>query len=892
MTIRNLDRLLAPRSVALVGASERPGSIGRIVAENLARGGFAGPIRLVNPKRREIAGRPCFPTIASLPEAPDLAVIATPPATIPAIIKDLGAKGCRAAVVITAGVPAPIRQAMLDAARPHLLRIQGPNCVGLMLPSIGLDASFAQGLPPAGDVALVSQSGAIVTALVDWVGARGIGLSHVVSLGDMADVDFGDMLDYLAGDVASRAILIYMEQLTAAPKFMSAARRAARSKPVIILKSGRHAAGQRAAMSHTGALAGSDAAYDAAFRRAGVVRVRELDDLFEAAEILSRTSRLGGERLMVMTNGGGAGVLAADRLADLDGTLADLAPETVRALNAVLPAAWSKANPIDLIGDADGERYARTLEIVMDANAADAVLIVNCPTALSSGADIARRVIDVVAKRRAAGHAEPAVLTSWLGAKSATAARGLFTESRIPTFETPASAIEGFMHLVRYARSQDALMRTPPLMDEAAPDHAAACAIIETARAEGRALLTEIEAKALLAAYAIPVTPTRLATDPAAVEAAATELLAQAPACVVKIVSADIPHKSDIGGVRLGITSPAEAKMEAAAMLERVGRSRPGAKIAGFAVQPMIRRARAHELLVGASEDTTLGPMLMFGAGGTAVEALKDTVQALPPLDMNLARDMIRETRIHRLLAGYRDRPAADVTAIAGVLVKLGTLVLSHPELREIEINPLLADEAGVIGLDARARITLAHEPARTVPAIRPYPERWRTGLTLKCGRRIDIRPIRPEDEHRYDRFLARISPHDMRMRFFAAAPNMSHRFIARLTQIDYAREMAFVAIEGEGAEAGIVGVARMIADPDYRRAEFAILIATDRQRTGLGSGLMRHLQAYAKAEGLAELHGEVLAENDAMLAMCRGLGFTIGAVPDDATIKRAVLAL
>lgn len=528
----------------------------------------------------------------------------------------------------------------------------------------------------------------------------------------------------------------------------------------------------------------------------------------------------------------------------------------------------------------------------MDANAADAVLIVNCPTALSSGADIARRVIDVVATRRAAGNAESAVLTSWLGAKSATAARGLFTQSRIPTFETPASAIEGFMHLVRYARSQDALMRTPPLMDEAAPDHAAARAIIETARAEGRALLTEIEAKALLAAYAIPVTPTRLATDPAAVEAAATELLAEAPACVVKIVSADIPHKSDIGGVRLGITSPSEARTEAAAMLERVGRSRPGAKIAGFAVQPMIRRARAHELLVGASEDTTFGPMLMFGAGGTAVEALKDTVQALPPLDMNLARDMIRETRIHRLLAGYRDRPAADVTAIAGVLVKLGTLVLSHPELREIEINPLLADEAGVIGLDARARIALAHEPARTVPAIRPYPERWRTGLTLKCGRRIDIRPIRPEDEHRYDRFLARISPHDMRMRFFAAAPNMSHRFIARLTQIDYAREMAFVAIEGEGAEAGIVGVARMIADPDYRRAEFAILIATDRQRTGLGSGLMRHLQAYAKAEGLAELHGEVLAENDAMLAMCRGLGFTIGAVPDDATIKRAVLAL
>ncbi len=891
MTIRNFASLLAPTSIAMIGASPSSGSIGRIVTANLTSAGFQGPIWLVNPRHTTIDGHTCVASVAELHGVPDLAVVATPPATIPRLIAELGAKGTKAAVVISAGVTPDLRQTMLEAARPHLLRIQGPNCLGLMVPQIGLNASFCHRMPHTGDLAFVSQSGALITAVVDWASRRDIGFSHVVSVGDMADVDFGDLLDYLAGDGKTRAILLYMEHLTHAPKFMSAARRAARAKPVVVLKSGRHAAGAKAAMSHTGALAGSDAAYDAAFRRAGLLRVMELEDLFEAAEILARMPRLDGERLVILTNGGGAGVLAADRLSDLDGMLADVSGSTRAALDALLPPAWSHGNPVDMIGDADAARYARALEILMQSDAADAVLVMNCPTALASSTDIARAVIDVRERRRGEGKALKPLLTNWLGDGAAEEGRQLFAAARIPSFETPAAAIDGFMQLVRYARAQDALMQTPPVLPgDITCDHAAAQSAIDGAAARGQAMLSEVEAKSLLAAYGIPVVATMVAKSVEDVAPVAQALLADHAAVVIKILSDDITHKSDVGGVRLNLTSAEEAREAARSMHARITSAMPAARIAGFTVQPMIRRPRAHELIVGMTDDPTFGPMLMFGTGGTGVEVIRDTAHALPPLDLKLARDMMRATRVHRLLEGYRDRPKADLDAIAATLVRLSALVIAHTEIREIDINPLLADDKGVVALDARVRIGTATERPRWPLSIRAYPAAWQREVSLAGLGAIQLRPIRPEDEHLYARFIERLTPDDMRMRFFIARPHASHAQIARFTQIDYAREMAFVAI-GE-ANGDILGVARLVADPDYHRAEYAIIVASDLKGHGLGWTLMQHLIAYARAEGLSELFGEVLAENETMLKMSRELGFKIAAVPDDANLMRVSLDL
>jgi acetyltransferase len=889
MTIRNFDCLLRPRSVALIGASTKAGSVGLISARNLLRGGFAGPVWLVNPKYSAI--ETCQPSVASLPTAPDLAVIVTPPPTIPALIAELAAKGTRAAVVITAGIRDDLRRAMLEAARPYLLRVQGPNCLGLMVPGIGLNASFSHQSPLAGDLAFLSQSGALITAIIDWARGRSIGFSHIVSLGDMADADFGDMLDYLAGDARSRAILLYMEAVTNAPKFMSAARRAARSKPVIVVKAGRAATGAKAALSHTGALAGADSAYEAAFRRAGLLRVRELDDLFSAAEILARHPQLVGDRLAILTNGGGAGVLAADRLADLNGRLATLTDGSRAALDAILPPTWSHGNPVDIIGDADPVRYARALDVLLDEEAADAVLVMNCPTALASSTAVAEHVLAKLDERKEGGRRLKPVMANWLGHETSREARRLFAAKGIAGFATPAEAIDGFMQLVRYSRAQDELMRTPPSLPEGLGlESERAATIIASVLAAGRSVLSEVEAKAVLAAYGIPVVPNQVARNPAEVAAMAELSIAQHGAAVVKILSDDISHKSDVGGVRLGLERADDAKRAAEDILKRIVRAMPTAKIEGFTVQPMIRRPQAHELILGMSVDQTFGPLMMFGAGGTAVEISRDTAHALPPLDLNLARDLMRQTRVWHFLQGYRDRPPADVEGIGEMLVRLSYLVARHNEIREIDINPLLADEKGVIALDARVLVADATASPRVPMAIRPYPSQWSTDTQIEPIGAIRIRPIRPEDEALYADFFAHVTRHDQRLRFFTVAPDLSHRFLARLTQIDYAREMAFVAIaESSGA---LLGVVRMVADPDYTRAEYAILVRSDLKGRGLGWQLMQHLIAYAKAEKLEQLHGSALAGNATMLQMCRELGFSIEPEPGDDSVRRVVLQL
>jgi acetyltransferase len=890
MTIRNFERLFEPRSVALIGASTRPGSVGLITAQNLLQGGFAGPIWFVNPKHGTVAGHSCHASVAALPAAPDLAVLATPPHTVPQLIGELGASGTRAAVVITAGVRGELKQAMLDAAQPTTLRIQGPNCVGLMLPRIGLNASFAP-QPLAGDIAFVSQSGALITGIVDWAHGRNIGFSHVISLGDMADVDFGDLLDYLAADPKCRAILLYMESVTHAPKFMSAARRAARSKPVIVVKTGRSATGAKAALSHTGALAGADAAYDAAFRRAGLLRVQELDDLFSAAEMLARHPRLMGDRLAILTNGGGAGVMATDHLGGRSGTLAALSDGTLAALDAVLPPTWSRGNPVDIIGDADAERYRAALDVLLDAQEADAVLVINCPTALASSTEIAEAIVALIEARRQKGMRAKPVLTVWLGDRASRAARQLFAARNIASFATPAEGVDGFMQLVNYGRVQEQLMRTPPsLPHELSFDSARAEATIRGALDAGRTVLSEMEAKDLLAAFGIPAVTTSIAPSPEEVRRLAQGIIAEHGACVVKVLSDDISHKSDAGGVRLGIDDAEEAERAASDMLARIARAMPGAQIKGFTVQPMIRRAGAHELILGMSVDATFGPLMLFGAGGTAVEVMRDTANALPPLDLNLAHDMMRSTRIWRLLQGYRDRPAADIDAVAEALVRLSYLVARHPEVREIDINPLLADDKGVIALDARVRVADADAGPRIPMAIRPFPSQWQTETDVAGIGRGRIRPIRPEDEALYREFFAAVTAEDHRLRFFGAGPQLSHGFLARLTQIDYAREMAFVAVAQETG--ALLGVARFIADPDYTRGEYAILVRSHLKGRGLGWRLMQFLIDYARSEGLKELYGSVLADNTTMLQMCRQLGFSVEPERGDATLRRVVLPL
>ena len=660
---------------------------------------------------------------------------------------------------------------------------------------------------------------------------------------------------------------------------------------MIVVKAGREATGARAALSHTGALAGADAAYEAAFRRAGLLRVGELQDLFSAAEILARHPRLTGERLAILTNGGGAGVLAADRLAELDGRLATLSGPAMAALDTALPATWSHGNPVDIIGDAGPARYARALDVLLRDAASDAVLVINCPTALASSTAVAEAVVATLERRSTSGKPPKPILTNWLGDEASRGARTLFAARGIASFATPAEAIDGFTQLVRYARAQEELTRTPPSMPEdLGLKTEAAGATIAAALAAGRSTLSEVEAKALLDCYGIPVVPTEVASSASEVATHAARWIGSHGACVVKVLSDDITHKSDVGGVRLGLERAEEAQQAAQDMLERVARLRPQARVKGFTVQPMIRRPKAIELIAGMSVDPTFGPLLMFGAGGTAVEVVRDTAHALPPLDLNLAHDLMRQTRVWRLLQGYRDRPAADVAAIAEALVRLSYLVARHPEIREVDINPLLAHETGIVALDARVRVENPAGHPRVPMAIRPYPAEWVAEADVKPLGPVRIRPMRPEDEGLYAAFFARLTPEDQRLRFFTARPDLSHRFLARLTQIDYAREMAFAAVDEAAVE--LLGVVRFVADPDYVRGEYAILVRSDLKGRGLGWCLMQHLMAYARTEKIEQLYGCVLAENATTLRMCRELGFSVEPEPGDAAVRRVVLRL
>ena len=871
MTIRNLDPCFRPRSVAIVGASARSGSVGSIVLNNVLSGGFAGKVMPVNPKYDSIGALPCFRSAADLPETPDLAIIATPPGTVPRVVAELAAKGCRAAVVITAGVGSTdgLRQQMLDAARPSLMRIVGPNTIGAISPWVGLNASFAPTNPTPGGIALVSQSGAMVSTMVDWAATEGVGFSQLISLGDMADVDVGDCLNWLALDQHTRAILLYLESVPEARKFMSAARAAARVKPVIALKPGRHEAAAKAAMTHTGSLAGSDIVIDAAFRRAGVIRVNSIEELFYAAEVTSHFPALARGRVGIVTNGGGAGVLAVDDLLDLGGELAQIGPATIEALNKALPSTWSHTNPVDIIGDAPPERYKAAIETVAGDPEVDVILAMNCPTALASPFEAASAVAQTSQKGLVNG--KPLV-ACWLGEKLAEPARAILRQARVVTADTPAAAARAVSLLTEWSTLRSRIQRVPGSIVAQRRDPGTIDAILRGAAAENRRILTEPEAKAVLRAAGVPCPEIATARTPAEVETLAADMLAREDAVVVKLYSRSMTHKSDVGGVVLNLSTSGDARMAAEQIAERVCAVDPDA-LDGFAVQPMVRRPRAHELLIGLTSDAVFGPVVMFGAGGTAVEVMRDTATGLVPVDDVLAGDMIDATRISRLMAGYRDRAGVDRRAVIDAIVATAGLAVDHPAIIGADINPLLADTDGVVALDARIEI----DPARLdwpVPnptlAVRPYPAGWEKAARL-AAHEFQIRPIMPADAQLYPRFLARVTAEDLRLRFLVPTVTLSAETLVRLSQLDYDRDIAFVALDAAGQLAGIV---RYNADPDGEAAEFGLLVRSDLQGLGLGTQLMQMLIRYARARGLKRLVGVVLRENRDMLAIADRMGF------------------
>lgn len=887
-----LTPLFEPASVAVVGATERTGAVGAVLVANMLAAHYRGELFAVNPKYKAVQGVPCFDAVGRVPRRLDLAVIATPARTVPDIIEQCGKAGVRSAVVISAGFAeagragVQLERAMLENARRHRVRLLGPNCLGLMRPELGLNATFARGAALPGALGLVAQSGAVCTAMLDWARPNKVGFSSVVSLGGSTDLDFGEIVDYLIADPKTEHILLYIEGVKSARRFVSALRAAARVKPVIVMKVGRHPAGSRAAVSHTGAIVGLDDVFDAVVKRAGVVRVNTIGQMVAAAQALAAHVRPQGDRLAVVTNGGGPGVMAADRAADLGIPLAQFAPSTIHALRPALPPSWSHGNPLDLIGDADAARYRAAVAGCLADDNVDGVLAVLSPQAMTEPEGAARAVIDA-----ARGSSKP-VLACWMGEEQTAAARRLLVEARIPVFRTPDPAVEMFGHLSAFYRNQRALLQTPgPLAAQGAPDLATARAIVDAALAEGRGTLSEMESKALLAAFGVPIARTAVARSANEAMLLAGEI---GFPVAMKIDSPDISHKSEVGGVRLNVSNAQAAQAAWQQIVDELRRLRPEARVNGVTVEPMVRRMHGRELMVGVIRDPVFGPAIVFGTGGTAVEVHRDRAVALPPLNGFLVADMIRGTRVAKLLGAFRHLPPVDSDALENVLLRVSEMVCEIPELAELDINPLIADETGAIAVDARA--VLRPAPVRRDRyghmAIHPYPSHLVATWQPRAGPQVTLRPVRPEDAEMEQAFVKSLSAESRYFRFMDTLRELTPLMLVRFTQIDYDREMAFVAtLPANGAESEI-GVARYVANPDGESCEFALVVADDWQRKGLGRHMMAQLIGAARTRGLRVMLGHVLAENRGMLSLCRGLGFVITDSAEGAGVKRAVLDL
>lgn len=895
MSIEGLDRLFAPRSAALVGASPRPGSLGRSVMQKIREGGFLGQLALVNPNHSEIDGIATVPSLATLPFIPEVVIIATPRETVPGLVQDAADIGAAAAIIITAGFTAddPLAEDLRAIARRTSIRIVGPNCMGLIAPRAHFDASFAAKPALPGDLALISQSGAIATAILEWAHANKAGFSAVLSLGDKLDVDFADCLDYFAQDRNTRAILLYIENLTDARKFMSAARAAARVKPVLVVKAGRRHGRKQTGVTHSARLATPDLVYEAAFRRAGLLRVYDLDELFAAAETLAHVTPFAGDRVGILTNGVGLGQLALDRIVELGGQIATLTDETIVKLQAQFGARMTPSNPVELRGDSGPEPHAAALSILLEDPGVDAVLVMNSPTALASSRDIAIKIAETGRAYRSQALRPKPIFADWAGQQSDV--EEIFAAARIPSYATEADAVRGLMYLVRWRRAQDSLMELPArFLSEFVPDTKGARSIIDAALHEERQWLNPAEASAVLDCYGIRSAPVSVVAKAEDAGIAAEAMMALGAPVALKIVSQDIVHKSEVGGVALNLAGRYAVTEAARRMEERVLDARPDAAIEGFAVQSMVPREGGRELIAGITDDPLFGPVIVFGRGGTAVEVIDDKAIGLPPLDMKLADDLIARTRVARTLGAYQGVPAANREDVARTLVKLAQMAVDLPELQDVDLNPLIADESGVIALDARMRIARPSQGRKRGPnprlAIKPYPKEWERSLTLKGGWKVDVRPVRPDDAPLYGPFFAAVTHEDLRLRFFAPVKDFSDAFVAKLTHLDYSRAMAFAAIEHDTGQ--LLGVVRLHADADHREGEYAILLRSDLKGRGLGWALMKLIIEYARQDGLETISGQILRENTTMLSMCEALGFTAHGDPDDPDLKVVTLDL
>ncbi|MBI5861209.1 MAG: GNAT family N-acetyltransferase [Rhodocyclales bacterium] len=891
-----LSTLFEPASVAVIGASETPGSIGSTLMRNMLDADYGGELFPVNPKHETIFGRKSYPSIDAIPQRIDLAVICTPAASVPTIVETCGRAGCRNVMIISGGFASTgprgekLEQAVLENARRHGMRIVGPNCLGFLRPTKGIDLSFAHGGARAGSIGLISQSGALCTAILDWARPNGVGFSTVISLGAEADIDFGEALDFMASDPHTESIFLYIEGIRNARRFMSALRAAARCKPVLLIKVGRHPAGEKAIRSHTGALVGADDVFDAALRRAGVVRLNNIDQMYAAASALFTHFQPHGRRLAIITNGGGPGAMAADHAEDIGIPLAAFSPATIAKLDAALPPGWSRTNPVDLLGDADPARYSAALTACIEDETVDGGLIILAPQAMTDPTQAARAIIDIARK------SEKPLLTCWMGEDQVGEARKLLKGAGIPTFRTPEPAVQLFAHISNYYLNRQLLLQAPPALSEETPPHLeSARLVIETALLEGRKVLSEMESKSILAAFQIPIAQTVIARSASEAMVLAEQI---GLPVAMKIDSPQIVHKSNAGGIRLNLDNLAAVRDAWHSIMIGIKKSHPDAILNGVAIEPMIEKANGRELMVGMMQDTIFGPTIVLSSGGNAgndsTADQRDRAVALPPLNPVLIEDMLASAHSSARLGEFRHMPPVSQAALEKVLLRISAMVCELPWIRKIDINPLIVDENGAVAVDAC--ITIDHLPPGASRydhmAIYPYPSHLETTFQASDGRCITLRPIKPEDAQLEREFFLRLSPEARYLRFMNTLREISPAQLARLTQIDYDRELALVAILEENDEEKEIGVCRYAMNPDGESCEFAIVIADDWHGKGLARRLMVALIDAARQRGFKAMTGDFLVENTRMLKFVTRLGFVLSPHVDDPGLKHGVLLL
>ncbi len=887
MVTINLDRIFHPKTVAIIGASNEEGSVGQILMKNLMMNGFEGKVFPVNIRRKEVMGKKAYQSVGEIPEPIDLAIIATPAKTVPSIVDECGKAGIKGLIIISAGFREigveglALEKQLIALKKKYKLRIIGPNCFGIIRPSLNLNATFGEMLPKVGNIAFISQSGALGSAILDWALQQNLGFSNFVSVGSMVDVDFGDLIDYFGSDPQTRSIILYIEGITDARKFMSAARHFAKTKPIIVVKAGKFSESAQAAASHTGSLTGSDLVYDAAFKRAGIVRVEEISDLFNAAEVLGMQPLPMGPRLAIITNAGGPGVMAADALLKRGGKLAKLSEETINSLNRILPPYWSHGNPIDVLGDADANRYREVMDLCLADKNVDGILIIYTPQAIVAAEAIALSVIGLCDAR---GGCQKTILTSFMGGKQVNEANRIFTESGYPTYWTPEQAVATYMYMYQYKRNLELLYETPEeLPTESVPPKRPVTVLIRNAAKENREILTEVEAKRLLEYYNIPVVKTRVAES---VDEAAAAAASIGYPVVLKILSPDITHKSDAGGVKLNLNSDIEVRNAYDEILQAVKEYNPKAKIAGVTVQSMITPSGT-EVILGAKRDPLFGPVILFGMGGIGVEFFNDVAIGFPPLNQTLARRIMEETRIYKILRkGHRRIQPANLRLLEELIVRFSQMVVDFPELKEIDINPLLIDENQGIALDARViidlhRISKSIEPSSEL-VISPYPKKYELVWRMRDGRTVLFRPIKPEDEPLWLEMFQNFSEESIRYRFFEIIKDTPHEVRIRYTNIDYDRELGIVPVMQDGDSQKILGVVRLIEEPDGRRGEIAFIVADPWQGLGLGSKMIDYMIEICIDRGLEEIYGIMLPDNYRAHRLMEKMGFKLERTEDN----------